>query len=222
MERPFRFGIPLVHDGPVDELREQARAAEALGYSTLQAFDQLALEPMTPVPALAFAAAVTTTIRLGAYVFDNGYRHPVLLAKEAAVLDQLSGGRLELGVGAGYSEDEYRGSGLAFPAAGERVARLEEAVALLKRLFTDTPATFSGAFYRVDGFTLPSRPVQRPWPPLMIAGAPAPADARRPGGGHRVTGGLRSRRAPRERKCGGDQTQARVGAGGGGRPIGEA
>ena len=171
MERPFRFGIPLVHDGPADELREQARAAEALGYSTLQAFDQLALEPMSPVPALAFAAAVTTTIRLGAYVFDNGYRHPVLLAKEAAVLDQLSGGRLELGVGAGYSEDEYKGSGLAFPAAGERVARLEEAVALLKRLFTDAPATFSGAFYRVNGFTLPSRPVQGPWPPLMIAGA---------------------------------------------------
>lgn len=171
MERPFRFGIPLAEGGPPADLAEEAKVAEALGYSTLQSFDQLALERSSPIPALAFAAAVTTKIRISSYVLDNGYRHPVVLAKEAVALDQLSGGRLELGIGAGYSEDEYRGSGLAFPPGAERVARLEEAVAILKDLFRDGRVSRARGHYGVDAFTLPAQPVQRPWPPLMLAGA---------------------------------------------------
>lgn len=160
-----------MQDGAASELIDQAKAAESLGYASLQAFDQLSLVGSTPVAALAFAAAVTSTIRISGYVFDNGYRHPVLLAKEAAVLDSLSAGRLELGIGAGYSEEEYRGSGIAFPGGAERVARLEEAVALMKGLFRDGTVTHEGEHYQVDGFKLPLLPVQRPWPRLMIAGA---------------------------------------------------
>lgn len=170
-ERSFRFGIPIVHDGSAEELREEARAAEGLGYSTLQVFDQLTLSESSPTPALAFVAAATRDIRLCAYVFDNGYRHPLVLAKEAAVLDRLSGGRLELGLGAGWSELEYAGSGIPFAPGPERVSRLEEAIALIKRVYSEGPATYEGTWYRLTEYALPTKPLQQPWPPLMIAGA---------------------------------------------------
>lgn len=169
--KPFRFGIALLHQGPTDAFVEHARRAESLGYSTLQAFDELAGVPFTPVPALAFAAAATSTIRLSAYVFDNGYRHPIVLAKEAATIDVLSGGRLELGLGAGYSEDEYRGSGIAFPSASERVGRLEESVEILTRLFSGDPVTYAGRFYRIENCRLQPVLVQRPRPRVVIGGA---------------------------------------------------
>lgn len=127
--------------------------------------------PFTPVPTLAFAAAATTTIRLSAYVFDNGYRHPIVLAKEAATIDVLSGGRLELGLGAGYSEDEYRGSGIAFAKASERVGRLEESVEILTRLFSGGPVTYLGRFYQLANAVCRPVPVQRPRPHLVIGGA---------------------------------------------------
>ncbi len=169
--RPFRFGIALPHDGPVDALVDHARRAESLGYSTVQVFDELAGVPFTPVPTLAFVAAATKTIRLSAYVFDNGYRHPIMLAKEAATIDALSGGRLELGLGAGYSEDEYRGSGIAFPSASERVGRLEESVEILIRLFSGEPVTYTGRFYQLTSAVCRPVPVQRPRPHLVIGGA---------------------------------------------------
>ncbi len=119
---------------------------------------------------LQYAADHTAHIRLATLVLDNDFRHPAVLAKEAATLDQLSGGRLELGVGAGWLAEEYRRAGLQFQDGPTRVAQLEEAVHLLKALFSDTPTTFSGRFYHVDELDGRPKPVQRPHPPLMIGG----------------------------------------------------
>lgn len=171
MTRPFRFGIAAIHDGNAAAFTEHARRAEGLGYSTLQVFDELRGVPFTPVPALAYAAAVTDTIGLAAYVFDNGYRHPFLLAKEAATIDVLSGGRLELGLGAGYSAEEYRGSGIPFGPRSERVERLAETVDILTQLFLGEPVTHAGRFYQLADAICRPIPLQRPRPRLVIGGA---------------------------------------------------
>lgn len=171
MTRKFRFGIAALHDATAETFAEHARTAEALGYASLQVFDELRGVPFTPVPALAYAAAVTDTITLSAYVFDNGYRHPFILAKEAATIDVLCGGRLELGLGAGYSADEYRGSGISFGLPGERVTRVEESIQILKRLFSGDPVTFDGRFYQLSDAVCTPTPVQKPWPRLLIGGA---------------------------------------------------
>lgn len=171
MTRKFRFGIAAFHDSTAETFADHARTAEALGYASLQVFDELRGAPFTPVAALAYAAAVTETITLSAYVFDNGYRHPIVLAKDAATIDVLSGGRLELGLGAGYSEDEYRGSGISFGPPGERVTRVEESVQILKGLFSGDPVTFDGRFYQLSDAVCTPSPVQKPWPRLLIGGA---------------------------------------------------
>jgi probable F420-dependent oxidoreductase len=119
------------------------------------------------------AAGVTRTLRVGTLVLDNDYRHPVILAKEAATLDLLSGGRLELGLGAGWLQKEYEQAGLSFEAVGTRVGRLEEAITVLKGLFADGPLAFSGRHYRIDGLDGFPKPAQRPHPPILLgAGSP--------------------------------------------------
>jgi len=125
-------------------------------------------DQLAPFPALAAAAAATTTLRVGSFVFDNDYRNPVMLAKEATTLDLLSDGRLEFGIGAGWNKSDYRQLGMPFDAAKVRVDRMEEAVVLIKRLWTEAKVTHEGPHYRVrDAVVLP-RPTQRPHPPLMI------------------------------------------------------
>jgi probable F420-dependent oxidoreductase len=116
------------------------------------------------------AAGVTTTLRLGTMVIDNDYRHPVLLAKEAATLDCLSGGRCELGIGAGWLRSEYEQAGLPFDRAGVRIDRLEEAVRVLKGLWADQAFTFAGAHYQVTGIDGVPKPLQHPHLPLLIGG----------------------------------------------------
>jgi probable F420-dependent oxidoreductase len=118
--------------------------------------------------ALTAAAAATRTLRLGSLVLDNDYRHPVLLAKEAATLDVLSGGRFELGIGAGWLREEYERAGMAFDPAGVRVDRLEEALAVLKGLLTGPALTFTGRHYTVTGLESFPRPAQRPRPPILV------------------------------------------------------
>jgi alkanesulfonate monooxygenase SsuD/methylene tetrahydromethanopterin reductase-like flavin-dependent oxidoreductase (luciferase family) len=120
---------------------------------------------------LKYAADHTSRIRLVTLVLDNDFRHPAVLAKEAATLDLLSGGRLELGLGAGWLVDEYRQTGLPFRDGPTRAAQLEEAVHLMKALFSDTPVSFSGRFYDVHNLDGRPKPVQRPHPPLMIGGS---------------------------------------------------
>src|SRR5215216_2077656 len=169
--RPFRFGVIGEAITSRERLLDTARRAEALGYDTLLLRDHFVAEPfgdqLAPLVALTAAAAATRTLRLGSLVLDNDYRHPVLLAKEAATLDVLSGGRFELGVGAGWLREEYERAGMAFDPAGVRVDRLEEALAVLKGLLTGPALTFTGRHYTVTGLESfpgpPSGPVRPSW-----------------------------------------------------------
>jgi probable F420-dependent oxidoreductase len=118
--------------------------------------------------ALMAAADATRTLRVGSLVLDNDYRHPVVLAKEAATLDVLSHGRFELGLGAGWAKAEYQQAGISFDAPGIRVGRLEEAVHVIKGLFASEPLTFSGTHYHIDQLNGYPKPIQRPHPPILI------------------------------------------------------
>lgn len=171
MTRPFRFGVALfTPDGP--ELLRQAQRAEELGYSTIVLADHFQPQ-LSPMPALAAIAATTTSIRLGTMVLDNDFRHPAVLAKEAATVDVLSGGRLELGLGAGWAHSDYDMTGIPFDPPGVRVSKLEESVQIIKGLFGEDPVTFAGDHYTITGLTGRPTPVQRPGPPIVIgAGKP--------------------------------------------------
>ncbi len=167
--RPFRFGVNLRTAGSAGEWADKARKAERLGYSVLLVPDHLA-ELLAPFPALAAAAAATTRLRVGTGVLNNDFRHPVLTAREAATLDVLSDGRLEVGLGAGHMRSEYEQAGLGFDPGAMRVERLAEAVVIVKRLLEGEPVTHVGRHYRVSGHLLHPRPVQRPRPPVFIGG----------------------------------------------------
>jgi probable F420-dependent oxidoreductase len=170
--RPFRFAAQLgrVVDGAARSWAEQARKAEDLGYSTLLMPDHFD-DQLAPIPAIMAAAAATTSLRVGALVFDNDYRHPLLLAKEAATIDLLSDGRLELGLGAGWKRTDYEQSGMAYDAPGVRVERFEEGLAVIAGLLeADGPFSFSGRHYTITEHTPFPRPVQRPRPPIIVGG----------------------------------------------------
>src|SRR3954447_8501457 len=148
MVRPFRFAVQGTKAKSGAEWRDLARQAEDLGYSTLFVADHylgqgpaaraasMPAQPLAPISSMATAAAVTTTLRIGCRVFCVDYHQPAALAKEVATLDLLSDGRLELGIGAGWSEQEYGMMGIPFAAAARRVDKLEETVAFLKAYFT--------------------------------------------------------------------------------------
>jgi probable F420-dependent oxidoreductase len=170
--RTFRFAAQLskAPDGTARSWADQARKAEDLGYSTLLMPDHFG-DQLAPVPAMMAAADATSTLRIGTLVFDNDYRHPVVLAKEAATLDLLSGGRLELGLGAGWMRTDYEESGIAYDPPAVRVDRFVEGVAVVTGLLeSDGPFSFEGEYYTVSGHTLLPRPVQRPHPPLIVGG----------------------------------------------------
>jgi probable F420-dependent oxidoreductase len=170
--RKFRFAAQLskAPDGTARSWAEQAKKAEDLGYSALLMPDHFG-DQLAPVPALMAASDATSTLRLGTLVFDNDYRHPVVLAKEAATLDLLSGGRLELGLGAGWMRTDYEESGIAYDPPGVRVDRFAEGVAVVAGLLeSDGPFSFSGKHYTVTAHTLLPRPVQLPRPPLILGG----------------------------------------------------
>ena len=166
---PFRFGVtvPAVLAGPA--WAERARLVERLGYATLHVPDHFR-EQLAPVPALTAAALATTRLRVGALVFCNDFRHPVVLAKEAATLDVLSSGRFELGLGAGWLRAEYDQAGIPFDAPGTRVDRLVESIAIVKGLLSGEPVTFQGRHYTIAGLEGRPRPVQQPHPPIVIGG----------------------------------------------------
>src|SRR5215471_16892798 len=123
--RPFRFGVQAHHASNAREWRETARTVESMGYSALYVPDHFTDLP-GPIAALMAAADATTTLRVGSLVFDNDYRHPVVLAKEAATIDLLSDGRLDLGLGAGWMTTDYDKSGIPLDGAGTRIERMEE------------------------------------------------------------------------------------------------
>jgi probable F420-dependent oxidoreductase len=171
-DRKFRFAAQLSRapDGTARSWAEQARKAEDLGYSALMMPDHFG-DQLAPVPALAAVADATTTLRMGSLVFGNDYRHPLVLAKEAATLDVLSEGRFELSLGAGWMRTDYDESGITYDTPRVRVDRFEEAVTVLNGLLrSDGPFSFEGEHYQVHEHTLLPRPVQQPGPPLIIGG----------------------------------------------------
>ncbi len=169
MRRPFRFGVQCSLAASRSEWQARARRVEALGYQVFLVPDHFG-QQLAPALALLSAAEATRTLRIGALVFDNDFRHPALLAKEAATLDLLSDGRFELGVGAGWMRSEYDAAGLDFAPGPTRVARLEEAVTLIRSTWGAGPASFSGRHYRIAGLETAPQPVQKPGPPLLIGG----------------------------------------------------
>ena len=171
MHRPFRFGVTAAYAPSRTAWITTARRAEELGYATLLLPDRTSVGSLAPMPALAVGAAATTSLRIGSYVFCNEYRHPVLLAREAATLDLLSEGRFELGLGAGVGPAEFQQMGIPFAQAGTRVGHLEETLRLMKLLFTEETVNFSGKYYTITGLKGNIRPVQQPHPPLLVAGS---------------------------------------------------
>lgn len=167
--RPFRFladGHEIV-DGP--ELAARARRAEAMGYHGLVVPDHL-LAQLSPVVALTTVAAATTTLRVSAFVLNNDLRHPAVLAQDLASLDVLSGGRVDIAIGAGWNKSEYDAIGLRFEPPSVRQARLAESITVLKGLFSGAPFSFAGEYYTITDYRAEPVPVQRPHPPFFIGG----------------------------------------------------
>ncbi|MFN2483787.1 MAG: TIGR03621 family F420-dependent LLM class oxidoreductase [Candidatus Limnocylindria bacterium] len=167
--RPFRFlaGAHGVVDGKT--LAETARRAESIGVDVLVFSDHL-MDQLAPIPAMATVAAATERLRVAPFVLNNDLRHPAVLAQDLAALDVLSGGRLEVAIGAGWNRPEYDAIGLAFDSVPSRVARLAEAVSVLKRCFGDGAFSFDGAHYAITDHDARPKPVQRPHPPFFIGG----------------------------------------------------
>jgi probable F420-dependent oxidoreductase len=183
MDRPpFRFAVQATNAAGGREWRDTVRKVEDLGYSTLFLADHYLgpgpaqraahtpRQDLAPIAAMAAAAAVTETLRIGCRVFCIDYHVPAVLAKEAATLDLLSDGRLELGIGAGWSGVEYDALGIDFDRPGRRIAKLAEVVALIRAHWQGDELDYSGDFVRVHGYAGRPRPVQQPHPPIMIGG----------------------------------------------------
>ncbi|HEY0752516.1 MAG TPA: TIGR03621 family F420-dependent LLM class oxidoreductase [Ktedonobacteraceae bacterium] len=171
MPRPFRFGLVAAYAPSRSIWISLAQRVEELGYSTLLIPDRTSASTLAPMPALAVAASVTTSLRIGSYVFCNGYRHPVLLAREAATLDLLSEGRFELGLGAGVSANEFEQMGIPFASAGTRLEALAETIQVLKQLFTQETTTFKGKHYTISELEGNIKAQQQPHMPILVAGA---------------------------------------------------
>lgn len=175
---PLRFGLRIPQEiTDFGELRHIAQTAEQLGYHSLWLFDHFfhfpfpenrsVLESWTLMSVLAGA---TSSIRLGTLVHCHGYRPPALLAKMAATLDVLSGGRLELGYGAGWHQEEFAGYGYEFPPIATRIRQMEEGLQIIKRLWTEESVSWRGKYHRLDAAICEPKPVQRPHPPITIGG----------------------------------------------------
>ena len=167
--RRFRFGVQIRGAADAPAWIAKARAIESRGYASLLLPDHFH-EQLGPISALTAAASATRALELGVLVMSNDYRHPVVLAKELATLDMMSGGRACVGLGAGWARSDYDPAGMPFDAAGTRIDRLGESLAVLKGLFADGPLTFHGRHYRITNLDGRPKPVRRPHPPFLIGG----------------------------------------------------
>ncbi|HAP75641.1 MAG TPA: LLM class F420-dependent oxidoreductase [Acidimicrobiaceae bacterium] len=165
---PFRFGVQVDKANSGADWAELARRAEGHGYSCLTMPDHFG-DQYAPVPALMAAAAATTQLRVGALVFDNDYKHPVVLAKELATIDVLSEGRLEIGLGAGWMISDYEQSGMPYDSAGVRIDRFVEGVQIIRKAMEPGAFSFSGTHYTITDYDGLPKPVQAR-PPLLIGG----------------------------------------------------
>ncbi len=166
---PFRFALQVSNAASAEVWRGLARRAEDLGYSTLYVPDHLD-DQWAPLVALTVAAEATTSLRVGTLVLDNDFRHPVVLAKEAATLDLVSGGRFEFGLGAGWLRADYDESGIPMEPAAVRIAKLAESIEIMRAMWRDGKATFDGRFYRVPEAKGTPAPLTPGGPPLVIGG----------------------------------------------------
>ena len=169
--RPFRFGVQAHRAASRAEWVELARRVEGNGYSTLGMPDHFD-DQLAPVPALQCAADATSTLRLGALVYDNDFKHPVVLAKELATMDVLSDGRVQIGIGAGWTATDYEQSGIPFDAPGVRISRMIEAVSIIRSAHRGESFSFAGEHYTITNYTGTPQPVQQPIPSLIGGGGP--------------------------------------------------
>lgn len=182
MSKPFRFGVQAYAPVSAGEWRELARRAEDLGYSSFHLADHIIgpgpalnatghpVQTVAAIPAMAVAAEATSTIKVGCRVLCVDYRNPVMLTKELATLDFFSEGRLEIGLGAGWLQNEYEAMGIPFDRAGVRLDRLEEVIGLVRASFADGELNIAGRHVHAVGFEAVPKPVQKPCPPIMIGG----------------------------------------------------
>ncbi|MGC5011266.1 TIGR03621 family F420-dependent LLM class oxidoreductase [Streptosporangium sp. DT93] len=170
MDRPFRFAAVIREARSAREWAEKARRLEDSGFDVLLVPDHLVGPRFAPVAAMTAAACATRRLRVGTLVFANDFRHPAVLAKEAATVDLLSEGRLELGLGTGWMAADYASTGLAFEPPRVRVDRLAEAIAVLKGLWAGGPFTFHGEHYRITELDQSPAPWSRPHPRLLLGG----------------------------------------------------
>jgi len=167
--KPFRFLADAFDASTTRELGERARVAEAMGVTTFILPDHL-VPQLAPIPYLATVAALTERLRISAFVHNNDLRHPAVLAQELATLDVLSSGRLDVAIGAGWNEPEYRAIGLPFDPIRVRQDRLAEAITVLKGCFGEDAFSFAGQHYTITDYDGYPKPVQRPYPPFLIGG----------------------------------------------------
>lgn len=166
--RGFRFGVQVSKETTAKGWAELARRTEAAGYDVLSMPDHFT-DQLAPMPALMAAASATTTLRVGALVFDNDYKHPVILAKELATMDLLSDGRTEIGLGAGWMISDYEEAGIPYDSPKVRIDRFIEGMAIIRGAMADGPFSFAGDHYTVTNYTGWPKPVQSP-PPILIGG----------------------------------------------------
>jgi len=174
----LQFGVLAMGQASFPDLLSVWQAAESAGFDSAWVVDHFSpptgpggspfLECWTTLTALA---AKTSGIRLGTMTLANSYRHPALVAKMAATLDVISGGRLELGIGAGWLESEYRAYGFPFPSAAQRIAQMSESVQMMKALWTDRLVSFQGKHFTLVEASCEPKPVQKPHPPIWVGGS---------------------------------------------------
>lgn len=171
MTRPFRFGLCHWELGDSNAWRDYMRKAEGLGYSTVLFPDHMVRTDAGIVAAMATAAAVTSTLHVGTLVADNDFRHPAILAKEIATVDALSGGRVEVGIGAGWADIDYDYLGMTFDRPALRIARLAEAIEVMKLAWSGEPMKYDGTHYHSNcEYEATPRPSRRPHPTLLVGG----------------------------------------------------
>lgn len=166
--RPFRFSVVAEKAKSRQEWLTKARRAEGLGYTTLLVPDHLSFD-IDPIVGL-MAAADATSLRIGSHVFCNDFRHPLVLARQAANLDLFSEGRFQLGLGCGYLAEEYHQAGIALDSAGIRISRFEEALQIIKAYFHQEQVTFSGQYYQINEMNTTIKTIQKPHPPIYVGG----------------------------------------------------
>ncbi len=167
--RAFRFGVQLRQASSALEWRESARKAEDLGYSTLFLPDHFD-DAWSPLVPLTVAAEATTTLNVGALVFDNDYRHPLVLARDVAALDVMSDGRVEFGIGAGWLTKDYEESGIALDSPKVRIERMTEGLEVIHRLWTEETVTFTGQHYQLTDARCRPKPTTPGGPKVMVGG----------------------------------------------------